>query len=411
MAPPDDVEIYDWNTHDGKRNLPKSISLDDESLRDGLQSPSTVDPPTESKLKLIRLMEKLGINAADIGYPRTSKKMYNDVLKSAQMIKDEKLKIFPNCAARTLEADIQPVIDISHKVDIPIEVAAFIGSSPIRQFVENWDMDHLLKLTENAVNLCIENDVPVMFVTEDTTRARPDDLSKLYLRAVELGAKAICLSDTVGHATPEGAYSLVTYMKTILSDHGFKDIRIDWHGHRDRGLSLANAFAAIEAGANRIHGSALGIGERCGNVPMDQLLVNLKLYGVIDNDLCALPEYTEMVSKMVKIPIPVNYPVIGRDAFRTATGVHAAAIIKAKQYGRKFTDTIYSSVPASQFGKDQIIDIGPLSGISNVRYKLETMGLTVSDEVLLDLLRHAKELGRLLTDEEITRFIAYHAHV
>jgi 2-isopropylmalate synthase len=407
---PNDVDIYDWNIHDGRRKLPKSIQLDDESLRDGLQSPSTVDPPTEGKLKLIRLMVKLGINAADIGYPRTSKKMHNDVLKIAQMIKDEKLKIYPNCAARTLEADIRPVIDISHEVGIPIEVAAFIGSSPIRQFVENWDLDHLLKLTENAVNLCIENDVPVMFVTEDTTRARPDDLSKLYLRAVEQGAKAICLSDTVGHSTPEGAYSLVSYMKNVLKDNGYKAIRIDWHGHRDRGLSLANAFAAIEAGAHRIHGSALGIGERCGNVPMDQLLVNLKLYGVIDNDLCALAEYTETVSEMVKMPIPANYPVIGRDAFRTATGVHAAAIIKAKQYGRRFTDTIYSSVPASLFGKDQVIDIGPLSGISNVRYKLEQMGLTVSDEILLDLLDHAKELGRLLNDEEIARFIAYHAH-
>ncbi|MHA2028856.1 MAG: LeuA family protein [Candidatus Kariarchaeaceae archaeon] len=397
--------IYDWNFKGTKaRVFNKKVLLDDESLRDGLQSPSVRDPPIEGKLRLVQLMEQLGIDAADVGFPGASKKMYDDVTKICEMIRDEKMKIYPNCAARTHEADIKPVIQISQEVGIPVEVAAFLGSSPIRQQVEGWSMDKLLELAEFAVTLCTKNDAPVMFVTEDTTRAKPEDIKKLYLRAADLGAQAVCLSDTVGHATPEGAYNLVSYVRQILNDGGHKNVRIDWHGHRDRGLSLANAFAAIDAGADRIHGAGMGIGERCGNTPMDQLLVNLKLYGAIDRDLSVLAEYTNLTSELVDIPIPVNYPVMGDDAFRTATGVHAAAIIKAKRKGESWADTVYSGVPAADFGLKQKIEIGPLSGLSNVKYVLDEMGISADDEKSTELLQHTKDLGRMITRQEITEF-------
>lgn len=400
-----DQLIYDWNFLGKKsRTFKKKVLLDDESLRDGLQSPSTRDPPLEGKLRLVQLMEQLGIDAADIGFPGASKKMYNDVTKICEMIRDDNMKIYPNCAARTHEADMLPVIEISQKVGIPLEVSAFLGSSPIRQQVEGWSMNKLLELTEFAVNLCMKNEVPMMYVTEDTTRAKPEDIKTLYLRAAELGAQSVCLSDTVGHATPEGAYNVVSFVRQVLNDDGHKNVRIDWHGHRDRGLSLANAFAAIDAGADRIHGTAMGIGERCGNTPMDQLLVNLKLYGAIDRDLSALAEYTQLTSELVGIPVPVNYPVMGADAFRTATGVHAAAIIKAKKKGETWADTVYSGVPAADFGLKQIIEIGPLSGLSNVKYVLDEMGITADKEKSLSLLDYTKELGRMITHEEITIF-------
>jgi 2-isopropylmalate synthase len=404
----EDALIYDWNLQGNKRfTFPKRVQLDDESLRDGLQSPSTRDPSIEGKLKLIRLMETLGIDAADVGFPGASKKMYDDVMAICELIRDENMNIYPNCAARTAAPDINPVIEISHKVGIPVEVAAFIGSSPIRQYVENWGMDKLLELSKDAINLCIENDVPVMYVTEDTTRARPEDLKLLYLSAVELGVKAVCLSDTVGHATPEGAFNLVTFIKQTLHDEGYKDIRIDWHGHRDRGLSLANAFSAIEAGADRIHGAGIGIGERCGNTPMDQLLVNLKLFGApdyINRDLSALGEYCKLVSEIVDVEIPPNYPVVGNDAFRTATGVHAAAIIKAQKRGNSWANNVYSGVDASLFGLRQKIDIGPLSGLSNVRYVLKELQIESSEDQENQLLSHVKELGRTITEEEIVSF-------
>lgn len=402
-----DSLIYDWNIKGKKiKEFNKKVLLDDETLRDGLQSPSTKDPPIEGKLQLVRLMEKLGIDSADIGFPGASKKMYDDVTQIMEMIRDEKMKIYPNCAARTHTNDIMPVIEIGQKVGIPLEVSAFLGSSPIRQQVEGWSMDKLLKLTEDAVNLCVSNDSPVMFVTEDTTRAKPEDIKRLYLRAAELGAQAVCLSDTVGHATPEGTYNLVTFVREFLDDASYKDVRIDWHGHRDRGLSLPNAFAAIEANADRIHGAALGIGERCGNTPMDQLLVNLKLYGAIDRDLSSLADYTKLTSELVGLPIPVNYPVIGADAFRTATGVHAAAIIKAKNKGEDWADTVYSGVPAADFGLKQKIVIGPLSGLSNVKYVLDEMNIEASEEQNIALLNYAKEVGRMISKEEIRNFFS-----
>lgn len=402
----DDPLIYDWNKVDFSSKRSKKIMLDDESLRDGLQSPSTTDPPLEYKLKLVRLMEKLGIDGADVGFPGSTKKMYDDVTAICELIRDEGLKLFPNCAARTVEADIKPVIEISHKVGIPVEVAAFLGSSPIRMKVEGWTKEKLIKLTRDATRLCLDNNVPIMFVTEDTTRADPEMLRALYLTAADEGAQAICLSDTVGHATPHGTYKLVTFIREMLKEAGHEKVRIDWHGHRDRGLSIPNAIAAIEAGADRIHGTGLGIGERCGNTPMDILLVNLKLMGYPgfeDRDLSALSEYTELVSEMVKMPIPANYPVMGKDAFRTATGVHAAAIIKAQEKNAYWGDVVYSSVPAKDFGKDQEIDVGPLSGLSNARYVLSKLGIEPSEENCKRVLLFAKENKAVLSKEEVAK--------
>ncbi len=398
--------IFDWNSFDlNSQVLEKEVQLDDESLRDGLQSPSTQDPPLEYKLKLVRLMEDLQINGADIGFPSSTKKMYDDVTAICEMIRDEGFNLAPNCAARTIAHDIEPVIDISHKVGIPLEVAAFLGSSPIRMKVESWSLEKLLRLTKDATRLCIDNNVPIMFVTEDTTRADPKVLEKIYLTAVENGAQAICLSDTVGHATPHGTYQLVSYIKHMLKENGFSKVRVDWHGHRDRGLSLANSIAAIEAGIDRVHGTGIGIGERCGNTPMDTLLVNLKLMGFKNyknRDLSKLSAYTETVSEMVKFDIPKNYPVMGTDAFRTATGVHAAAIIKAQTKDESWGDIVYSSVPAKEFGKEQIIDIGPLSGISNARFVLEKLGIDCTEENCRIVLDFAKENGKVLSEIEVS---------
>ncbi|MCY3410813.1 MAG: 2-isopropylmalate synthase [Candidatus Heimdallarchaeota archaeon] len=404
----DDEFIFDWNLQNAVP-ITHQVMLDDETLRDGLQSPSITDPPLEGKLQLVRLMEQLGIDAADIGFAGSSKKMYNDILHIAKMIRDEEFKLKPNCAARTHPADIKPIVEISYELEMPLEVAAFIASSPIRQYVEKWSVDRLLDLSTSALTLCTENDLPVMFVTEDTTRSKPEDIAKLYLNAVQQGAYAICISDTVGHATPHGTYQLVSFIRQILRDDGYKDIQIDWHGHRDRALSIANSLAAIEAGATRIHGAGLGIGERCGNTPLDLLLVNFKLMGMsgyADRDLSVLSTYTSLISDLVKVEIPMNYPVFGADAFRTATGVHASAILKAREKGLAIANTVYSAIPASEFGMVQQVEIGPMSGLSNVEFKLESLGYTYVETTAQDLLQHAKTLGRILGNDEIHRFMA-----
>ena len=393
--------IHDWNV-DGRLMPPAHpFMLDDETLRDGLQSPSVRSPAIEEKLAILHLMERLGIDTADIGLPGAGPHVVQDTLRLAQEIVTQRLKVRPNCAARTLRQDITPVIEISQKAGIPIEVCAFIGSSPIRQFAENWDLEMMLKHTEDAVTYAVSNGLPVMYVTEDTVRAQPAQLRQLFLTAIRCGAQRLCLCDTVGHATPTGAANLVRFALDVVRESG-ASVELDWHGHSDRGLAVINTLAAIRAGATRVHGCGIGIGERVGNTAMDQLLVNLRLLGWIDNDLTALAEYCRCVSEATGVAIPPNYPVVGRDAFRTGTGVHAAAVIKAYRKGEDWlADRVYSGVPAALVGRRQEIEVGPMSGESNVVFWLESRGIAASPERVQAVFQRAKSMDRVLTDAEI----------
>lgn len=397
--------IYDWNDF-GKGDLPSHpIEFDDETLRDGLQSPSVIDPPIEKKIELLHLMEELGIDTADIGLPGAGPRAKADVLQLAAEIANHKMKITPNCAARTVRADIQPIIDVSQEIGIAIEACTFIGSSPIRQYAEDWTLDKMLHATEDAVRFATENGLPVMYVTEDTTRAHPDTLRILYKTAIECGAKRVCISDTVGHATPIGAAALVKFVKEIIKETG-KDVKIDWHGHQDRGLGVINSLAAYEAGVSRVHGSALGVGERVGNTPMDQLLVNCQLMGYIRRDLKKLGEYCQKASQSVGVSIPPNYPVFGRDAFRTATGVHASAVIKAFRKNDEYlANMVYSGVPAHEFGLEQIIEVGPMSGKSNVVFWLQRRGIEATEDRVDRIFKIAKQSATILSDKEILSLV------
>ena len=399
----DDQElIHDWNEAGERWEKPAfRVQLDDETLRDGLQSPSVRSPAIEEKLAILHLMERLGIDTADIGLPGAGPHVVQDTLRLAQEIVTQRLKVRPNCAARTLRQDITPVIEISQKAGIPIEVCAFIGSSPIRQFAENWDLEMMLKHTEDAVTYAVSNGLPVMYVTEDTVRAQPAQLRQLFLTAIRCGAQRLCLCDTVGHATPTGAANLVRFALDVVRESG-ASVELDWHGHSDRGLAVINTLAAIRAGATRVHGCGIGIGERVGNTAMDQLLVNLRLLGWIDNDLTALAEYCRCVSEATGVAIPPNYPVVGRDAFRTGTGVHAAAVIKAYRKGEDWlADRVYSGVPAALVGRRQEIEVGPMSGESNVVFWLESRGIAASPERVQAVFQRAKSMDRVLTDAEI----------
>lgn len=398
--------VYDWNTVDPALILPnRHIGFDDETLRDGLQSPSVSEPPVEQKIELLHLMDALGIDTADIGLPGAGGTHAAGVELMAREIAEKKLKIRPNCAARTHRNDIRPIVEISQRVGIAIEACTFIGSSAIRFFAEDWTLDKLLQLTEDAVTFAVSEGVPVMYVTEDTTRAHPDTIRALYTTAIQCGAKAVCVCDTVGHSTPDGARAVVRFVKNIIEEQG-GSIRLDWHGHQDRGLGVINSIAAIQGGADQVHGSALGIGERVGNTPMDQLLVNLKLMGWIQNDLSRLGEYCSVASKACGWAIPYNYPVFGRDAFRTATGVHAAAVIKSYKKGdRELADLVYSGVPAGQFGLEQVVEIGPMSGKSNVIYWLEKRGIEANEDRVRRIYDWAKQASAVLADDEIMRLV------
>jgi 2-isopropylmalate synthase len=380
--------------------------LDDETLRDGLQSPSVIDPNLETKVEILHLMENLGIETADVGLPGAGDRQREAVTRLCREIADHRLRIRPNCAARTVVVDIQPIVEVTQLTGVPIEACLFIGSSPIRQYAEEWDVDHILRASRQAIEFAVREGLPVMFVTEDTIRSSPDHLRVILTAALDAGAQRLCLCDTVGAAVPDGVMNLVSWVKTLVGEHGYDDVGIDWHGHRDRGLDLANTLAAIQAGATRVHGTALGVGERVGNTPMEQILVNLKLLGLRDDDLSHLPRYVQVVGQATGVPIAVNAPIIGRDAFRTATGVHAAAVIKAQRKGDAWlADRVYSGVPASWVGRRQEIEIGPMSGSSNATCYLEARGLPAGSEVVEAVMNAAKMSDRLLTEEEILRVV------
>ncbi|HJN55767.1 MAG TPA: LeuA family protein [Candidatus Poseidoniales archaeon] len=402
--------IHDWNlveysyTRDESQH-PHPVWFDDETLRDGLQSPSARNPNMEQKLSLLDFMESLGIQKVDLGLPGAGPQHIEHIDSMLAHIRKNDYDIRPGCAVRTVVADIEPMVDLIAKHEIPIQASAFLGTSPIRQFAEGWTLEKLLDTMESAVSFAVDNDIPVMFVTEDTTRSNPDDIRAIYSRALELGADRICVCDTCGHVTPHGTKQLLNFIQDeVIPDAGFhrRDIEVNWHGHQDRGLGVANNLAAVEAGADVIHGTALGVGERAGNAPLDQTLVNLSLMGVIKNDLTQLKAYTQMAHDCIEVALPRNYPVFGQDAFETGTGVHASAVIKAMRKGDEWlADRVYSGVPAGDFGLRQRIRIGHMAGRSNIHWWLEERGIEATDDLVSHLFEVAKRQPRLMEDDEV----------
>lgn len=399
--------IFDWNAAGAvSRPAHTPVDLVDETLRDGLQSPSVRNPRFEQKVELLRLMARLGMDTATIGLPGAGEPFAKEGERLVRVMASEKLAVRPAFAARTLESDIRPIVEIAQRTGVAPDVNCFLGSSPIRCYAEDWTLDRLLAMTEEAIALCVREGLPVLYVTEDSTRARPEDLAAMYRTAIRAGARRICVCDTVGHATPAGTRALLSFIWGVVRDTD-PDVRIDWHGHQDRGLGVVNSIAALDAGAHRVHACALGIGERVGNTPMDQLLVNLELMGWVERDLSALPEYVRLTSVATGVPIASNYPFFGRDAFRTSTGVHAAAILKARRKGDEWlADRVYSGVPSALFGRRQEIEVGPMSGESNVVSWLAARGYEPFPFRVEAILTAAKSSDRVLSDDEVDSILS-----
>lgn len=404
--------FYEWN-HEGQPGtalLKREIQVNDETLRDGIQASGIKYPTFEEKIEIINLMVALGIDSACIGFPASGSAMMEDLEGIIHHIQANGLHLNIACAARTVEADIAPIVQLSQKFGISIDANIFVGSSPIRQYVEGWDKSYIVRLVKEALTFAGRHNLPICFITEDTTRSRPDDLREIYLTGIEYGAYRICLCDTVGYAEPEGVVRLVSYMKSILNEEKVdKDILLDWHGHNDRGLALANALTALAAGVDRVHATGLGIGERAGNTSMEQLLVNLKLSGLKETDLLKLKAYCLAVSRGCGVQIPFNLPIMGAKVFTTASGVHAAAILKAKKKNNLFlADRVYSGVPAAELGFEQEIDIGPLSGKSNFSYLLEKHNIH-NEELLEEIYAKNRSSRTSLSISEIDQILKKHA--
>jgi len=400
--------VHDWNDAEPRPAPGHPFTLLDETLRDGLQSPSVVHPSLEDKLELLEHMRAVGIQAVNVGMPGSSARLKDDAIALCRHIRDHRLPLQPVASSRTLPEDIARVAEVVQASGQPLMICTFIGSSPLRQRAEGWDLDFLLRTSESAIGFAVRQGLEVAFVTEDTVRTPPRVLEPLFRMAVRTGARSLVLCDTVGHATPAGAASLVRWTRQLVAQLG-GDIQVEWHGHNDRGLALSTALAALEAGAHRLHGCGLGIGERVGNTSLDLLLLNLKLLGWVRQDVSGLISYVRKVSQACQVPIPFNYPLAGGDAFRTSTGVHAAAIIKSLRQGDTWlADRVYSGVPASECGLTQRIELGPASGMSTVRYWLQSRQLPCDEALCARILDAAKRSDRVLTEEQLHHLVREH---
>ncbi len=375
--------------------------LVDETLRDGLQSPSLRDPSVGEKIELLHAMDSLGVGVANVGLPGAGDVALASAVACARAIAQAHMRLIPSCAARTVTRDIEAGAKVSQSAGIGVEVYAFVGCSPVRMLVEGWSLEWVMQRIEESARVAAAEDLSLCLVLEDATRAAPDLLATLLRQAVDLGVRRVCLCDTVGHAMPEGAARLVRWARGELGPRA-RGVGLDWHGHNDRGLAVANALAAWSAGCDRIHGTGLGLGERVGNAALDQLVVNFGLMGARRTDASGLAAYCNAVARTCGADVPFNYPVVGRDAFRTATGVRAAAIAKASKLGaHALADAVYSGVPARAFGQCQIIEVGPMSGASNVELWLSARAVA-SDRALVEaILELAKSSDHVLTDDEI----------
>lgn len=386
------------------------VSVHDETLRDGLQSPSVRQPRLDQKLALLARMDRLGLDSADIGMPVSNDRVRRDVATLVAEAASNRMRIALSCAARSTSADVTAVASVVQDAGIAVRAMIFIGTSSLRGQAEQWTAAEMTKKVHDAVDLARREGMPVCVVTEDTTRSPLDTVLDVYTAGLDAGAERVCICDTVGYATPWSTTGIVTCIRRGLARRGFPAAAIEWHGHNDRGLSIANSLSALAAGADCVHGTALGVGERAGNTPLEQLLPNLADLGWRPGDCTALPEYCAAAADACGITVPANQPFVGADAFRTATGVHAAAIRKAALRGDTWlAERVYSGIPASAVGREQTIEVGPGSGKANVLHWLVEHDIAPSPPLVQAIMRAAAATNRVLPERELYAMAASQA--
>ncbi len=314
---------FDWNTTTSAGaaapslygGIPASTVVVDETLRDGLQNASGVNPPIAYKVDLLHAMAKIGAGVVSVGLPAAGAQYAADTHLLCREIASAKLPLIATAAARTVVADVEGIARAADRAGISIEVYAFIGSSSIRAMVEGWSIDFLVGNVTSSAEAARRAGLPFCLVTEDTTRSSPDMLRPLYRAAIDAGARRICVADTTGHATPDGVANLVALIRGEIAAMGAKGVELDWHGHNDRGLALPLALRAAALGVERIHGTGLGVGERVGNTSLELLVHNLGLLGARPAvPITHLREYMELAARALSWTIPRDHPLLHHGA-------------------------------------------------------------------------------------------------
>jgi len=391
---------FDWNAPPTRR---RPIDVGDATFCDALQSPSVIDPGQHEKRRLLSLMSELGVRSAALGHPGSGPRQFADALELAREVMRAQMPIDAWCGARASVKDVATVLDVIERSGLDIEVAVSLTVSPILLDAEGITIDRVQEAADASITFAVRTGARVVAVVEDALRTPPEMLAVLLRHVLALGASAVRISDTVGQATPAGTRALLRFASEQVTVRSGRRVRVEWHGQQDRGLALANALAAVEAGADRVLASALGLGERCGTVPLELLLTNLRLTGCWPHTLNALQEYCESAAEAFGVAIAPAHAVVGADAFRIGTGAHATALVKALRAGdRTLADGVCSAVPASLVGAEHRVDVSPVSGLSNVRWWLSQHGYDPTDLVLMrEVLLAVKQTQRVATDDEL----------
>lgn len=404
-VPPIHELLSSWNPAPA-RSL-ESVEIEDDTLRDGLQGAFVRKPTIGEKLELFSLSSAIGCQHAVIGFPASSVDELADCSAIISAIEAGRLKLMPWLLSRALVSDLVAIVTLQKETSVRLGAAFFMGTSPIRRAIENWDLEHVKASMAEAVAFAAQNDIPFSLSIEDASRTPKDELRELIALGADNNAYSIAICDTVGESTPAGAARLVGFTKNIIEAAG-ATTKILWHGHNDRGLAVANSLAAAEAGADIIGGSFMGIGERTGNAALEQIILYLYQSGVQSWQVDKLMPYCQMLAGYTETLIAAGAPLIGKQAFATCTGTHSAAILKARAVSLDHEDYVFSSVPASRLGVPQNVMLGPTSGLSNAKYVLSQTGLLNDEDTAAALLAHAKGQKHWLTHEDVIAWFTQH---
>jgi isopropylmalate/homocitrate/citramalate synthase len=370
--------LASWNPVSGSHL--QQVRLEDD-IRDALQSVRLQQPSLAQRIRLLELSAEVGVQHAFVGFPAASQQEFARCTALVGHVRDQQLTIEPIVMARAIEADVEAILAIREATQAPMAADIFIGVSDLRLRVENWTFNQALQKLEKACALALRENLPFRVSLEDSSRVRPDALSQGLQAATDCGAVMVVICDTVGDCLPEGARRLTEFALNELT-RIHSPLEIGWHGHNDKGLSLANAWAAAESGASMISGTFLGFGERTGNTPLEQLIWLLREAGNRHYDLEPMVRLCAYFAESAGTNISPQAPLVGADAFSTSTGTHVAAILKSRSLGEAFEDLVYSSVPARALGRHQALMLGPGSGRSAVECALQACGVALHPELV-----------------------------
>lgn len=390
--------VYDWNMTDADAPLARGVRVIDETLYEAVHAASAL-PDAGAISELLRCMPAIGIS--EVGLGALSASTLPEIVRRARLIAEERLPLAPACVVDAVSTEVDRVAHVLDASGGRLTVTLLVQASSLQQRALGQAPDRALADLEGALEAAARCGADSALLLHDAGRAHPAPLRRIVNAALGHGVERVCLWDSAGRTSPRGAGRLVAFMRRVAAERDAL-IQVGWFGRNDRDLALASALEARRRGADALHATALGLGHGAGCVPIDLLLANLLLLEVIDSDLSALKQYCDLAARAFGFSIPASYPVFGGDAFRTATGVHAAAIIKARDKGDHWlADRVYSSVPAGLFGLHQIIDVGPMSGESNAVAWLRHHGFTPQPELVKRIIARAKASKATLTAEEM----------